>query len=144
MTVPKPLPSPRPQYDGSDLDTEPITASRMPATMRDVRRVRFSGALTLLVTVVGGFGAVAASIRAVESVAAEKGAQAAKDAGALAADTRDELRRHVAESAQETAALKSDVHEVQMDIRALYRSQQTHQPSPRLERPPPPRKDGGP
>ncbi len=40
---------------------------------------------------------------------------------------------------------QSDIHELMVDVRAMYRSQQTGQPSPRLEKPAPPMvlPDGG-
>jgi len=66
------------------------------------------------------------------------------------APVREELRQHVLEEERRHAAeeqqyrqVKEDLHEVQMDIRALYRAVQTGQPQPRLERPLPQPIDGG-
>lgn len=49
---------------------------------------------------------------------------------------------HVKDAAEEKRQLKADLHEVQMDIRALYRAMQTGERQPRLERPLP-QVDGG-
>lgn len=75
-------------------------------------------------------------------------AQSKLDGGV--APVRDELRQHVAEEnarhaeeAQRYRQVKEDLHEVQMDIRALYRYQQTGLPQPRLEALLPSSSDGG-
>jgi len=46
------------------------------------------------------------------------------------------LDQHIKDSGQAHQQLKGDMHEVQMDMRALYRAVMTGQPQPRLERPP--------
>lgn len=66
------------------------------------------------------------------------------------APVREELRQHVREEnarhdqeEQRYTQVKDDLHEVQMDIRALYRAVQTGMPQPRLEKPPPSVDGGG-
>lgn len=44
-----------------------------------------------------------------------------------------EVKRHEAESARVHLEIKDDLHELQADIRALYKAVQTGQPQPRLE-----------
>lgn len=55
-------------------------------------------------------------------------------------DLEARFTEHVKDSGQAHLQLKQDLHEVQMDIRALYRAVQTGARQERLERPPP---DGG-
>lgn len=45
----------------------------------------------------------------------------------------DEVRRHEEESAAIHAATRSDMRELQADVRALYKAVMTGQPQPRLE-----------
>lgn len=49
------------------------------------------------------------------------------------------VREHVTDEAQARRQTREDVHEVQLDVRALYKYMQTRQPQARLEQPP----DGG-
>lgn len=53
------------------------------------------------------------------------------------------LEQHLVEDAQAKRQAAADLHEVQADIRALYRAVQTGRPQPRLEKPLP-SLDGGP
>lgn len=53
------------------------------------------------------------------------------------------IKQRVDTLEQQQKELRSDVHEVQTDIRALYKAVMTGRPQERLERPPP-SKDGGP
>lgn len=62
------------------------------------------------------------------------------DAGVVPVARRvDELdaafKAHAVESQQVHAEIRDDLHELQQDVRALYRAVQTGQPQPRLERP---------
>lgn len=76
-------------------------------------------------------------------------AQNQLDAGV--APVREELHMHMKAEEQRHAVeeqryrqVKEDLHEVQMDIRALYRAVQTGRPQARLEEPlPPVSHDGG-
>lgn len=60
-------------------------------------------------------------------------------AEAAGADAGRKLEEHKSESAQAHRQMREDTHEVQMDVRALYKALMTKKPQPRLERPP----DGG-
>lgn len=61
------------------------------------------------------------------------------EARAAGADAGRKLEEHQAESAQAHRQFREDVHEVQADVRAVYKAVMTRRPQPRLERPP----DGG-
>lgn len=60
-----------------------------------------------------------------------------------AEEVSQRLEQHLLEDAAAKRQATQDLHEVQADIRALYRAVQTGRPQPRLERPLP-ALDGGP
>jgi hypothetical protein len=66
-----------------------------------------------------------------------------KDAGSAISEVKARVERVEAAQAQVNQALKEDLHEIQVDIRSLYKSNQTGTRSARLEAPLPVR-DGGP
>ena len=73
-------------------------------------------------------------------------ARAQSDAGVTPLSRRlDQLEAahvsHVKDAGEAQRLVREQMHEVQMDIRALYRSQRTGERAPRLEKPP---VDGGP
>lgn len=68
-------------------------------------------------------------------------AEAQTDAGVKVvsdahASTKERLAEHIRDSGTAHRQMREELHEVQMDIRALYRSIQTGRPSARLEAPP--------
>lgn len=58
-------------------------------------------------------------------------------------ELREKLRQHEAESSEVHTATRADLHEIQADVRALYKALMTGAPQPRLEKPQP-QPDGGP
>lgn len=59
----------------------------------------------------------------------------AEDAGTQVHELRDQVQRNEADHAQVHLQMKQDTHEVQADIRSLYKAVMTGRPQPRLERP---------
>lgn len=110
--------------------TDPkLRAYRAEAEEREGKMVRsakatavFVGLVAAIVVPLGGFAAWVLG----------RAEAAGEDAGR-------KLEAHKEESAQAHRQMRDDTHELQMDVRALYKALMTRQPQARLERPP----DGG-
>ncbi len=124
-------PQASPQPPGDD-EWRPPTGEH-PVTKDELRRtLNVNDVKTTVAMVVVAIGTVFAAYRVVLSEA-----RAQSDAGVSV------IERRVTNVEQKQAQQSADLHEVQVDIRELYRSMQTGRPSPRLEAPLPPAKDGG-
>ncbi len=115
-----------------------------PVLKSDMRKAfRINEAFTLVVSMLVGLAALwmgqyifVSQARAAAKEVADSGIEQMKSEVQAA-----KLRLDQVEQAQKE--VKSDLHEVQVDIRELYRSSRTGQKSERLEKPAPV-KDGGP
>lgn len=112
------------------LDAEPTTAGRLAAHQRDTfaklaeTDKRLAQGAKVLRTIKGAIVA----LLAVSGFAAW-----------VFTRTESHLAEHIADSAQVHRDIRADMHELQVDVRAQYRSMRTGLPEPRLERLP----DGG-
>ena len=101
----------------------------------------------LLVAVLGGAAAIVAATVSTVAFAQDAGTKAAVDQVKQVKDEADAtakaLEQHLLDDAQAKRETRAQLSEIGVDIRALYRAQQTGQPQPRLERPPQ-LPDGGP
>ncbi len=131
-----------PPYTPDD-EHEPITGSfKIPATMRDVKDAKKSVEhRATLLFVLGALGTLGGGFLSVRAIAQDAGsAPAAK----VAADLSGVIPR-VTALEQGQIQQRADTHELQVDIRELYRAQRTGRKSERLEQPAPVPKspDGG-
>lgn len=150
--VPPPRLSPKPPGD-DDLDPFADTPATITGVYRSVKhtiniRTVLVSAVALLVGVASlwtGQSLFIDKAEAAGKAAADAGIATVK--GELAAMKEQmqgqQVRLENVEKVQQNT--QSDVHEVMVDVRALYRSQQTGERSARLERPAPPPSspDGG-
>lgn len=123
MSTPTPAPTP-------PEPTAPVTNGSLHTELLTWFRRSFGGSLITALIAAGG-----STLVAWRAVASEARAQA--DAGV--APVRlvvDDFGRRLDRTEHDVANLRLEVHEVQADIRALYRYQRTGEPQARLEAPP--------
>lgn len=124
--TPEPSPPPAPP-------SKPVTNRSLHLELLGFFRRQLGGNLIVAMITVGG-----ATLGAWKAVASEARQQA--DAGVregvvpVQLEVRD-LGRRVERVEDEASSLRREVHEVQADIRALYRFQRTGEPQARLEAP---------
>lgn len=105
-----------------------------------IRRRADRVTLAVVVGVVAALGGFAAFVLSTAKARAEEvSGPTVLRVDALAGD----LERHKAEASQAHQQLRADMREVQLDVRALYRSGQSGERSQRLERGPTISADGG-
>jgi len=113
----------------SDTGEHPVTKDELKHTLsvNDAKLVM----MAIVVAVGTAFGAYRVVLNEARAQT-DAGVEEVKG-GQVRLDQR--LEMHLRESGQAHQQMKADLHEVQMDIRALYRSMQDGKRSPRLERP---------
>jgi hypothetical protein len=119
-------------------------SSDLPAFRKSLLTIvrEWAAATVTVMLCLGGFAGFVLSTAHAQTAETVQAIRA--DAGRAQADAiavRDELREHEETSRRIHAELGADMHELQLDIRALYRRIETGQPQPRLEHPLP--NDGG-
>ena len=113
----------------TDGQKEVKRSNDSPATLGDTLRNLKWKEVTLLFTLAGG------AITGYNVFVGK--ASAAADAGIKpVVEDVAALKVRLATQEQETRNLRADVHEVQMDIRGLYKYMTTSERQPRLEKPP--------
>lgn len=141
-------PSPQPEYGERDQTEEPTTNPGAPVDVAYLKKKMGEYEQTLdgelkkhdnrltFRSVIVAICAVAVSV-IMAIIFIDNRVQAQTDAGVKVHEERITTLEH-----QQTQ-LQGDVHEVQTDIRSLYKAVMTGRPQERLEKPAPEHKDGG-
>ena len=120
----------------SHEELEKVVAVTAKKTLFDVRLLLSIGVGSIISIFVGGWAAYA-QVTDIAEKKVDGGTAAMKQ---QVDDLSKKFDQHQADSGQVHRELKEDLHEVQMDLRALYKAVMTGERQPRLEKP----VDGGP
>lgn len=117
--------------DDTNEPLEQVLDTRTRKTLSDVRALLVIG----VASVVAVFGAGWAAYAQTASVAQAKADEVARPLERRQADLEQQLERHMKDAGDRDRRVQADLHELQLDVRALYRAIQTGAPQPRLEAP---------